>query len=169
MRSAVSYHYGHTLRRGSTPWRRENNDVYIGNPSLSTEVTSYMRALRRKKVRFFEALGSLITSFTDPCWRGIWKRTRNNRGSSSSALYSKRGVWGQQSASNARKRRGRIETLGRRSTKANDVVYVCNCFSLSLTSRWVATYYASPPRNGRRKIWRSQFKPSVSKDASKWQ
>jgi hypothetical protein len=48
MRAAVSFHYNE-LGRGATAWH-EGRDGWIGNPSLSQQVSHYMLSLQRRKV-----------------------------------------------------------------------------------------------------------------------
>jgi hypothetical protein len=51
MRAAMTYAFGCLHGLGDMPWHRsEVTNRVLGNPSVSTQVSSYMRALRRRKV-----------------------------------------------------------------------------------------------------------------------
>jgi hypothetical protein len=52
MRAALSHQFGRVLGRGTQLWDESPHTpgTYIGNPSLSTKVSQYMVALRRRKV-----------------------------------------------------------------------------------------------------------------------
>lgn len=52
MRAAVSYGFGRVHGCGNIPWRKsELTNNWIGNPSVSELVSTYMLSLRRRKVR----------------------------------------------------------------------------------------------------------------------
>ena len=50
MRAAVSFLYGHQLKRGREPYIEDSTGQWKGNPVLSHEVSQYMKSLRRRKV-----------------------------------------------------------------------------------------------------------------------
>ncbi|KDR76101.1 hypothetical protein GALMADRAFT_247303 [Galerina marginata CBS 339.88] len=49
MRSAATYGFGRILARGNTPWQSTDGVEFRGNPSISTEVSRYMLALKKRK------------------------------------------------------------------------------------------------------------------------
>ncbi|KAF8958230.1 hypothetical protein BDZ97DRAFT_1668802, partial [Flammula alnicola] len=49
MRSSASYGFGRIYSRGNAPWRLKDGINYEGNPSISTEVSRYMLALKKRK------------------------------------------------------------------------------------------------------------------------
>jgi hypothetical protein len=51
IRASIGYHYGWEMDLGAHPWVKSVNGTYSGNPSLAREVSRYMRALQRQKVR----------------------------------------------------------------------------------------------------------------------
>jgi hypothetical protein len=52
MRAAATYGFGRIYGLGNVPWRKsEVNSNWIGNPSVSEVVSTYMISLRRRKVR----------------------------------------------------------------------------------------------------------------------
>src|SRR6202035_2773174 len=51
MRAAMTYAFGRLHGLGSLPWHEsESLGKMVGNPSMSTAVSSYMISLRRRKV-----------------------------------------------------------------------------------------------------------------------
>ncbi|KAN0073670.1 hypothetical protein V8E55_012147 [Tylopilus felleus] len=55
MRVAMTYVFGRLHGLGDMPWHRsEVTNKMLGNPSVSTQVSSYMCALRRRKVQMGE-------------------------------------------------------------------------------------------------------------------
>ncbi|KAN0088524.1 DNA breaking-rejoining enzyme [Tylopilus felleus] len=55
MRAAMTYVFGRLHGLGDMPWHRsEVTNKMLGNPSVSTQVSSYMCALRRRKVQMGE-------------------------------------------------------------------------------------------------------------------
>ena len=52
MRAAMTYAFGRLYGCGNRSWQLdESREVMVGNPSISDEVSNYMLALRRRKVR----------------------------------------------------------------------------------------------------------------------
>ncbi|KAG7005366.1 hypothetical protein G7Y79_00020g048940 [Physcia stellaris] len=51
MRSACSWHYGYRQKRGTDTFRHERDGSWSGNPSLSLNVSIYMKSLQRRKHR----------------------------------------------------------------------------------------------------------------------
>jgi len=49
MRAAVSFHYNE-LGRGANGWHQGRDGSWLGNPSLSQQVSRYMLSLQRRKV-----------------------------------------------------------------------------------------------------------------------
>ena len=52
MRAAISFHYNE-LGRGSESWHQGRDGTWMGNPSLSKDVSRYMLSLQRRKVLIF--------------------------------------------------------------------------------------------------------------------
>lgn len=51
MRAAMTYAFGRLHGLGPTPWHSSEDGAGTeGNPSVSTQVSSYMLSLRRRKV-----------------------------------------------------------------------------------------------------------------------
>lgn len=50
MRSAMTYGFGRSYERGRTHWTQTEGISWTGNPSISTIVSRYMVALRKRKV-----------------------------------------------------------------------------------------------------------------------
>lgn len=50
IRSAISFHFAWVESCSTQVWTKQPNGKFVGNPSLSPEVTRYMRALGRQKV-----------------------------------------------------------------------------------------------------------------------
>ncbi|KAJ7175645.1 hypothetical protein C8R46DRAFT_808668, partial [Mycena filopes] len=51
MRAAASWNFAQVRNQGNIPWRKEQGGVWVGNPSVSVFVSSYMVSLKRRKVR----------------------------------------------------------------------------------------------------------------------
>lgn len=52
MRAAMTYAFGRLYGCGNRSWRLDDaRGVMVGNPSISDEVSNYMLALRRRKVK----------------------------------------------------------------------------------------------------------------------
>ncbi|KDR70557.1 hypothetical protein GALMADRAFT_76008 [Galerina marginata CBS 339.88] len=49
MRSSATYGFGRVFSRGNFPWNSADGVDYFGNPSISTEVSRYMLALKKRK------------------------------------------------------------------------------------------------------------------------
>ncbi|KJA19681.1 hypothetical protein HYPSUDRAFT_120163, partial [Hypholoma sublateritium FD-334 SS-4] len=49
MRSALTYGFGRIYERGNVAWHCSDGKEYKGNPSISTQVSRYMLALKRRK------------------------------------------------------------------------------------------------------------------------
>ena len=51
MRASITYAFGHVWKLGTLPWHEnESTGRWVGNPSVSNEVSAYMLSLRRRKV-----------------------------------------------------------------------------------------------------------------------
>lgn len=81
MRAAMTYAFGRLHGLGDMPWHRsEVTNEMLGNPSVSTLVSSYMCALRRRKVRLSPSpplrsmSHDLLSSAT---WTGRYKWARS--------------------------------------------------------------------------------------------
>lgn len=54
MRAAATYAFGRLHQLGNVPWHRsEVTGQWVGNPSVSETVSTYMLSLRRRKVLLF--------------------------------------------------------------------------------------------------------------------
>ena len=51
MRAAISYHYAQNENRGSEKWHQDQQSNWLGNSSLSHDVSRYMISLQRRKVK----------------------------------------------------------------------------------------------------------------------
>ena len=51
LRAAIAYHYSWDLALGSQAWQEHANGTCTGNPSLSQNITRYMKGLQRDKIR----------------------------------------------------------------------------------------------------------------------
>jgi len=61
MRAAMTYAFGRLYGCGNRSWQMDEfRGVMVGNPSISTEVSDYMLALHRRKVRPYLGLNFLI-------------------------------------------------------------------------------------------------------------
>lgn len=49
IRSAISYHY--KTKGSGDNWGKDSTGKFVGNPSLSSEISTIMMGLRKKKVR----------------------------------------------------------------------------------------------------------------------
>jgi hypothetical protein len=68
MRAAMTYAFGRLYGCGNRSWQLdESRGVMVGNPSISDEVSNYMLALRRRKVRK-NFLNFFYLSDLTPCW-----------------------------------------------------------------------------------------------------
>lgn len=51
MRASITYAFGRVWKLGILPWhQKEMSDEWVGNPSVSDAVSTYMLSLRRRKV-----------------------------------------------------------------------------------------------------------------------
>ena len=57
MRASITYAFGRVWNLGTLAWHKnEVADKWVGNPSVSDEVSAYMLSLRRRKVGWKTAL-----------------------------------------------------------------------------------------------------------------
>jgi hypothetical protein len=53
MRASMTYAFGRVWELGALPWHQnEMTGVWVGNPSVSSRVSTYMVSLRRRKVEW---------------------------------------------------------------------------------------------------------------------
>ncbi|KAF8335627.1 hypothetical protein F5887DRAFT_891825 [Amanita rubescens] len=78
MRSSMTYGFGRLCKRGKTRWSSPDEVTWTGNPSMSTLVSRYMVALKKRKVCCFPNITMSSRALTSQDIKTIWEFNEKN-------------------------------------------------------------------------------------------